>query len=67
MGRALAVVGVHAVHANAAILAAVARAVVDVVLTVLTCEAWQTKENQLGLILRLLSPPAITGCSVSVR
>lgn len=43
MGRALAIVGVHAIHAHATILAVVARAVVNVVLTVLTVEAWKTK------------------------
>lgn len=41
MGRALAVVGVHAVHTHAAILAAVTRTVINVMLTVWTREAWQ--------------------------
>lgn len=45
MGRALAVVGVHAIHAHAAILAVVARAVVDVVLAVLTIESWRTEKR----------------------
>lgn len=43
MWRALAVVGVHTVHAHTAVLAVVARAVIDVVLTVLTGEACRTK------------------------
>lgn len=46
MGRALAVVGVDAVHAHAAILAVVARAVVDVVLTVEAVEAWRTEKKK---------------------
>lgn len=41
MRRALAVVGVHTVHTHAAILAVVARTVVDVMLTVRTIEAWK--------------------------
>lgn len=45
MGRALAVVGVHAIHAHTTILAVVARAVIDVVLAVLTIEAWRTKKR----------------------
>lgn len=44
----LAVVGVHSIHTNSTILAAVTRAVVDIVLTVLTCEAWQTKETEMA-------------------
>lgn len=35
----LAVVGVHAIHTYATILAVVAWTVIDVMLTVLTCEA----------------------------
>lgn len=37
----LAVVGVHTIHTHTAILAVVAWTVVNVMLTVLTCEAWQ--------------------------
>lgn len=44
MGWAPAVVGVDAIHTHATILAVVARAVVDVVLAVLTVEAWRTKK-----------------------
>jgi len=46
--RALAVVGVHAVHAVASVLTAVAQAVVHVVLAVETGESWNnttTKKN----------------------
>lgn len=43
MRWALAVVGVHTVHTQTTVLAAVTWAVVDVVLTVLTREAWQTQ------------------------
>lgn len=39
MWWALAVVGVHTIHTHTAILAAVTWAVIDVVLTVLACEA----------------------------
>lgn len=35
----LAVVGVHTIHTHATILAVVAWTVIDVMLTVLTCEA----------------------------
>lgn len=40
MRWALAVVGVHTIYTHTTILAVVAWTVVDVVLTVLTCEAW---------------------------
>lgn len=40
MRRALAVVGVHSIHTHSTVLAAVAWTVVNIVLTVLTCEAW---------------------------
>lgn len=48
MWRALAVVGVHSVHTNPTILAAMTWTVVDIVLTVRTCEAWQTKETEMA-------------------
>lgn len=41
MRRALAVVGVHPVHTHTTILAVVAGTVINVVFTMLTCEAWQ--------------------------
>lgn len=41
MRWALAIVGVHTIHAHATILAVVAWTVIDVMLTVLTGEAWQ--------------------------
>lgn len=41
MRGALAIVGVHSIHTHTTILAAVAWTVINVVLTVLTCEAWQ--------------------------
>lgn len=47
MRRALAVVGVHSIHTDSTILAAVTWTVVNIVLTVLTCEAWPTKETEL--------------------
>lgn len=47
MRRALAVVGVHAIHTDSTILTAVTWTVVNVVLTVLTCEAWPTKEAEM--------------------
>lgn len=46
MRRALAVVGVHSIHTDSTILAAVTWTVVNIVLTVLTCEAWPTKETE---------------------
>lgn len=52
MGRALAVVGVDAVHAHAAILAVVAWAVVDVVLAVQTVETWRTGKKTTGEMRR---------------
>lgn len=48
MRRALAVVGVHSVHTHATILAAVTWTVIDIVLAVRTCEAWQTKETEMA-------------------
>lgn len=41
MWWALAVVGVHPVHTHTTILAVVTWTVIDVVLTMLTCETWQ--------------------------
>lgn len=41
MWWALAVVGVHPVHTHTTILAVVTWTVINVVLTMLTCEAWQ--------------------------
>lgn len=42
MGRTLAVVGVHTINTYTTILAVVPWTVIDVVLTMGTCEAWQT-------------------------
>lgn len=47
MRRALAVVGVHPIHTDSTILAAVTWTVVNIVFTVLTCEAWATKETEM--------------------
>lgn len=41
MRRALAVVGVHSIHAHAPVLAVVTRTVIDVVLTVWPVKSWQ--------------------------
>lgn len=41
MGWALAVVGVHTVNTNTAVLTAVAWTVINVMFTVLTCKTWQ--------------------------
>lgn len=41
MWWALAVVGVHPVHTHTTILAVVTWTVIDVVLTMMTCETWQ--------------------------
>lgn len=46
MRRAAAVVGVHTIHTHTPILAAVTGTVVDVVLTVLTCETWTERDNK---------------------
>lgn len=72
MRRALAVVGVHAIHTHSAVLAAVARTVVNIVLTVLTGEACPTKEKKrlkpclLELMLRLSSPLLSPGTWLAV-
>lgn len=47
MWRALAVVGVHSIHTDPTILAAVTWAVINILLTVLTCEAWPTKKTEM--------------------
>lgn len=73
MRWALAVVGVHSVHTNSTILAAVAWTVVDIVLAVCTCEAWQTKETEMAeavfafVNIRTLLALAITRHLVSKR
>lgn len=41
MRWALAVIGIHTIHTHTTILAAVAWTIIDVMLTVLTGEAWQ--------------------------
>lgn len=48
MRRALAVVGVHAVHTEAPVLTAVAQAVVQVVLAVGTSETWGLKKEEVS-------------------
>lgn len=51
MRWALAVVGVHPVHTHTTILAVVAWTVINVVLTMLTCEAWQAAAVVSGVSL----------------
>lgn len=70
LGRALAVVGVDAIHAGASILAVVARTVIDVLLTVLAHEpcAEETSSMMLAdqpavpLPQPPTAPPPIAGC-----
>lgn len=46
MRWALAVVGVHTIYTHTTILAVVAWAIIDVMLAVLTCEAWRTERDK---------------------